>query len=128
MKNFGSILFILATASSLVGGIPLTANSDVRVRSPIVEPADITARSFAPRAKAQVRDSGNSTENAARSLGRRNGNSTEEADAENAARSLPLYSRQSNSTSGSQSNEKRSPLFPRLRRDAGSSGCANETA
>ncbi|KAI1076030.1 hypothetical protein F5B20DRAFT_584783 [Whalleya microplaca] len=126
MKGFSNILLVLAAASSYVVATPVATRGDLRVRAPLVEPTDITARTFMPRMKTEARDS-NSTENAARSLGRRNGNGTEDADAENAARSLPLYRRAANSTDEEAQNEKRYLASPKLRRNGGSAA-ANETA
>ncbi|KAI1385564.1 uncharacterized protein F4822DRAFT_347582 [Hypoxylon trugodes] len=105
MKNFGAILFFLATAGSFVAGTPTFHNER---RSLLSTPVDITARALelVPRIRVNSRAS-NETENAARSLEARNhANSTETA-AENKARAL-LFARNHANANSSDENAARS--------------------
>ncbi|KAI8962382.1 hypothetical protein F5Y11DRAFT_347514 [Daldinia sp. FL1419] len=118
MKNFGTIMFLLATAGSYVAGIPAFRTER---RAIAAEPVDIAARALelAPRVHVGSRSSLNETENAARSLvvprstnstegnpigglvNRRNGNYSEPAN----ARRTPTFNLKRGNLRRSASNE-----------------------
>ncbi|KAI2768337.1 hypothetical protein F4815DRAFT_59124 [Daldinia loculata] len=99
MKNFGAILFLLASAGSFVTGTP-AFRSERRAIS--AEPASIAARALELAPRVAVGSRSNDTENAARSLViPRGANSTE-----NVAGSL-VNPRNGNFSEAA--NEKRSP-------------------
>ncbi|KAI1770982.1 hypothetical protein F4818DRAFT_445632 [Hypoxylon cercidicola] len=107
MKTFGAVLFVLATAGSLVSSTPAFRGDK---RALLSSPVDLAARALelVPHLRAESRSANaNETENAARSLGRRAGNSTE-------AEARSLYVRHSTNSSEAE-NEKRASV-PRLRR------------
>ncbi|KAI4869911.1 hypothetical protein F4820DRAFT_405454 [Hypoxylon rubiginosum] len=118
MKSFGAIVFLLATAGSLVSSTPAFRGER---RALLVEPVNLAARALelVPHFRAEKRHANaNETGNAARSLGPRAANST---DAE--ARSLVV--RQITNSSEAE-NEKRASV-PRLRRGHWEARSHNET-
>ncbi|KAI1411960.1 hypothetical protein F5Y13DRAFT_49588 [Hypoxylon sp. FL1857] len=83
MKNFGAIIFLMASAGSLVTGTPAFSNERRALSS---EPLDVAARAIelSPRVKTGAKVNG--TDISARSLGL--SNSTLDTGAPNKARSL----------------------------------------
>ncbi|KAI2616960.1 hypothetical protein GGS26DRAFT_596724 [Hypomontagnella submonticulosa] len=115
MKNFGAIIFLLATAGSFVAGTPAFSHEK---KALLAKPVDISARALelVPRLKAGSKAS-NETDNEARSLvGPRGANSSSDAETESKARSL-VVPRSANSTD---ENAARSLHLstPKLRRGA----------
>ncbi|XXH01948.1 hypothetical protein Hte_008311 [Hypoxylon texense] len=120
MKNFGTVLFLLATAGSFVSSTPAFRGER---RALLAEPVDLAARALelVPHFRAEKRhENANETENAARSLGVRAANSTEAE-----ARSL-FVRHNANATEAENENEKRASV-PRLRRGHWEVRSHNET-
>ncbi|KAI0122015.1 hypothetical protein F4814DRAFT_445963 [Daldinia grandis] len=101
MKNFGAILFLLASAGSFVTGTPAFRSER---RAVAAGSADIAARALELAPRVAVGSRSNGTENAARSLViPRSVNSTE-----NAAGSLVT---RRNGNFSEAANEKRTPVL-----------------
>ncbi|KAI0845002.1 hypothetical protein F5Y00DRAFT_265967 [Daldinia vernicosa] len=118
MKNFGAILFLLASAGSFVTGTP-AFRSERRAVS--AEPASIAARALELAPKVKVGSRSNDTENAVKSLVIPRGvNSTDE----NVAGSLVT---RRNGNFSEVANEKRSPGLHQRRGNLMMRSSLNET-